>query len=89
MRANLNGINAARRLRKVKRVERVTQVILRLPRAFQASQSKGLMAQALTSLGLDPNPARLKRLRVYAIRYGLMTYDRARRLWKRAIDLPR
>lgn len=47
------------------------------------------MAAALVSLGLEATPARIKRLRVYAVRYGLMTFDQASQVWKRAIDLPR
>lgn len=47
------------------------------------------MAAALVSLGLEATPARLKRLRVYSVRYGLLTFDRASRVWKRAFDLPR
>ena len=89
MARHLGRLNAHRRLLKTRRVERVSQVISRLPAAFPASQSRGLMAAALVSLGLEATPARLKRLRVYAVRYGLMTYDPARKLWKRAIDLPR
>jgi len=89
MARHLAGLNATRRLQKAKRVERVTQVIKRLPAAFPASQSKGLMAAALVSLGLEATPARLKRLRVYSVRYGLLTFDRASKVWKRAFDLPR
>lgn len=89
MARHLQRLNATRRLQKAKRVERVSQVIKRLPAAFPASQSRGLMAAALVSLGLEATPARIKRLRVYAVRYGLMTFDQASQVWKRAIDLPR
>lgn len=83
MKRNLDRINAHRRLRKAERVERVTQVIKRLPAAFPASQSRGLMAQALASLSLDATPARLKRLRVYAVRYGLLSFDQGKKLWQK------
>lgn len=83
MRRNLDKINALRRLRKADRVERVTQVIQRLPAAFPASLSRGLMAQALAGLNLEATPARLKRLRVYAVRYGLLAYDQGKKLWQK------
>lgn len=84
---NLITLIASRKALKAKKAKRVSQVIQRLPWAFKATQSKQLMAGALMAEGLDPSPARLKRLRVYAVRYGLLTYDRAKKTWlKTTID---
>jgi ABC-type nitrate/sulfonate/bicarbonate transport system substrate-binding protein len=81
MKANLDSLIAARKALKERKAESVSQVIKRLPRAFEAAKSKQLMADALTAQGLDPSKARLKRLRVYAVRYGYLTYDRQWKLW--------
>ena len=81
MASNLSTLIASRKALKAKKVNRVSQVIKRLPRSFKATESKQLMAGALLAEGLDPTPARLKRLRVYAIRYGLTTYDQATKTW--------
>ena len=66
---------------KEKKASTVSQVIKRLPRSFEALKSKGLMADALTAQGLEPSKARLKRLRVYAVRYGFLIYDKTRKVW--------
>jgi len=81
MKANLDGLIASRKALKERKASTVGQVIKRLPRAFEAVKSKQLMADALTAQGLEPSKARLKRLRVYAVRYGHLTYDKARKLW--------
>ncbi len=81
MKANLDSLVASRKALKERKAHSVTQVIKRLPKTFQASQSKQLMADALTAQGLDPSKARLKRLRVYAVRYGLLRFDKAKKLW--------
>lgn len=85
MKANLDGLVAARRALKAKKVKRVSQIIQRLPEAFQPTESKQLMAEALEAEGLTPTPARLKRLRVYAVRYGLLSYDPEKKAWKKLL----
>lgn len=81
MKANLDSLVASRKALKERKASTVSQVIKRLPQTFQASQSKQLMADALTGQGLDPSKARLKRLRVYAVRYGFLRFDKAKKLW--------
>jgi len=85
MKANLDSLVAARKALKERKAHSVTQVVQRLPRSFQASQSKQLMADALTAQGLDPSKARLKRLRVCAVRYGLLTFDKQKKLWNNVL----
>jgi hypothetical protein len=86
MKANLDSLVASRKALKERKAHSVTQVIKRLPKTFQASESKQLMADALTAQGLDPSKARLKRLRVYAVRYGLLRFDKAKKLWINATE---
>jgi hypothetical protein len=86
MKANLDALIASRKALKAKKVKRVSQVIKRLPRAFKAIESKQLMTEALELEGLTPTPARLKRLRVYAVRYGLMAYDPGQKAWVKLAD---
>jgi hypothetical protein len=86
MKANLDALIASRKALKVKKVKRVSQIIQRLPGAFKAIESKQLMTQALEQEGLTPTPARLKRLRVYAVRYGLLTYDQGKKAWVKIAD---
>jgi hypothetical protein len=86
MKANLDALIASRKALKAKKVKRVSQVIKRLPRAFKAIESKQLMTEALELEGLTPTPARLKRLRVYAVRYGLLAYDPGQKAWVKLAD---
>jgi hypothetical protein len=86
MKANLDALIASRKALKAKKVKRVSQVIKRLPRAFKAIESKQLMTEALELEGLTPTPARLKRLRVYAVRYGLLAYDPGQKAWVNLAD---
>lgn len=81
MKANLDSLIASRKAFKERKASTVAQVIKRLPRAFETARSKQLMADALTAQGLEPSKARLKRLRVYAVRYGHLSYDKARKVW--------
>ena len=81
MKANLDALNASRKALKVKRVSRVGQVVKRLPKAFPATLSKQLMSEALLAEGLKPDQARLKRLRIQAVRYGQLSYDARQKLW--------
>jgi hypothetical protein len=81
MKANLDTLIASRKALKVRKAKVVSQVIQRLPKTFQASQSKQLMSEALLAEGLMPDPPRLKRLRVQAVRYGLLSYDARRNAW--------
>ena len=81
MKANLDSLIASRKALKERKAKTVSQVIQRLPRSFQASQSKQLMGDALTAQGLDPSKARLKRLRVYSVRYGFLKFDKHKKLW--------
>jgi len=85
MKANLDSLIASRKALKERKASTVSQVIKRLPRAFEALKSKQLMADALTAQGLDPSKARLKRLRVYAVRYGFLSYDKTRKLWTNSL----
>lgn len=86
MKANLDALIASRKALKLRKVKRVSQVIQRLPGAFTATQSKQLMADALEQEGLDATPARLKRLRVYAVRYGLLTFNPKAQAWNKLQD---
>lgn len=85
MKANLDGLIASRKALKGRKVKRVSQIIQRLPGAFQATESKQLMTEALEAEGLTPSPARLKRLRVYAVRYGLLAYDPGKKAWRKLL----
>jgi hypothetical protein len=81
MKVNLDALIASRKALRERKAGSVSQVIQRLPRSFQASLSKQLMGDALTAQGLDPSKARLKRLRVYAVRYGFLKFDKGKKLW--------
>lgn len=81
MMAHLTQLNASKKAQKLRREERVRQILQSLPESFPATKSKVLMSRALKDLGLEPNPARLKRLRVYGVRYGLLRYDSASKVW--------
>jgi hypothetical protein len=85
MSAHLTRLNASRSLQRAQRMERVRLIVQSLPESFPATKSRALMAQALTTLGLEPTPDRLKRLRVYGVRYGLLSYDRASRIWHKTL----
>jgi hypothetical protein len=86
MKANLDALIASRKALKERKVKRVSQIIQRLPKAFKTTESKGLMRDALEQEGLTPTPARLKRLRVYAVRYGLLAYDPKQKAWVKIAD---
>jgi hypothetical protein len=86
MKANLDALIASRKALKARKVKRVSQIIQRLPGAFMATESKQLMTEALEQEGLAATPARLKRLRVYAVRYGLLTYDQKKKAWVKIAD---
>ena len=81
MKANLDALIASRKALKVRKGKVVSQIIQRLPVTFQAIQSKQLMSDALLAQGLQPDPARLKRLRIQAVRYGLLSYDAQKKCW--------
>jgi hypothetical protein len=85
MKANLDALIASRKALKDRKAKRVSQVIQRLPRAFKAIESKQLMIEALEAEGLTPTPARLKRLRVYAVRYGFLAYDPDKKAWSKLL----
>ena len=84
MLANLSALIASRKALKAQKVSRVGAVLESLPQAFPASQSKQLMGEALRIAGADPTAARLKRLRVYAVRYGFLSYDKVTKCWHKA-----
>jgi hypothetical protein len=86
MKANLDALIASRKALKERKAKRVSQIIQRLPGSFKAIDSKQLMTQALEQEGLTPTPARLKRLRVYAVRYGLLAYDPGQKAWVKIAD---
>lgn len=81
MLANLGALIASRKALKAQKVSRVGSVLESLPRSFPASQSKQLMGEALRLAGAEPTAARLKRLRVYAVRYGFLSYDKLTKCW--------
>jgi hypothetical protein len=85
MLANLGALIASRKALKAQKVSRVGAVLQSLPQAFPASQSKQLMGEALRLAGAEPTAARLKRLRVYAVRYGFLKYDSADKCWHKTI----
>ena len=85
MMAHLTRLNASRKAQKLQRVERVRLILQSLPESFPDTKGKALMAEALIAQGLEPTPARLKRLRVYGVRYGLLSYDRASRIWIKSL----
>lgn len=57
-----------------------------LPDSFPASRSKELMTAACELAGVAATPDRLHRLRVYAVRYGLLKYDQRAKLWVKLLD---
>jgi hypothetical protein len=81
MLANLSALIASRKALKAQKVSRVGAIVQSLPEAFPASLSRQLMGEALKTAGAEPTPARLKRLRVYAVRYGFLRYDNLTKLW--------
>ena len=81
MAANLSRINRRLKEGKAARIERIKAILVNLPEGFTSSQSKELFASALTLAGLEPTPARLKRLRTYAVRYSLLRYEARLNLW--------
>lgn len=84
MLANLGALIASRKALKAQKVSRVGVVLQSLPEAFPASQSKQLMGEALRLAGAEPTAARLKRLRVYAVRYGFLSYNKVTKCWHKA-----
>lgn len=83
MLANLSTLIASRKALKAQKVSRVGQIVQSLPEAFPASASRQLMGEALKTAGAEPTPARLKRLRVYAVRYGFLRFDSTLKRWNK------
>jgi hypothetical protein len=81
MLANLSTLIASRKALKAQKVSRVGVVVQSLPEAFPASASRQLMGEALKTAGAEPTPARLKRLRVYAVRYGFLRFNNLTQSW--------
>jgi hypothetical protein len=81
MLANLASLIASRKALKAQKVSRVGEIVQSLPEAFPVSLSKQLMGEALRSAGAEPTAARLKRLRVYAVRYGFLRFDNLTKRW--------
>jgi hypothetical protein len=80
MSANLARINSRQQAAKAARIERLKTILGYLPETFSANL-RGLKAEALSLAGYDPTPARLKRFRTYAVRYGLLKFDAEQNLW--------
>jgi hypothetical protein len=81
MRANLSTLIASRKALKAQKVSRVGVIVQSLPESFPATLSRQLMGEALKTAGAEPTPARLKRLRVYAVRYGFLRFDNLTKCW--------
>jgi len=81
MAANLARINRRRQEAKAARIDRIKAILVNLPEGFTSSQSKELFSLALAAANLEPTPARLKRLRTYAVRYGLLRFESRLNLW--------
>jgi hypothetical protein len=81
MAANLARINRRLREGKAARIERIKAILVNLPEGFTSSRSKELFTSALAQAGLEPSPPRLKRLRTYAVRYGLLRFESRLNLW--------
>jgi hypothetical protein len=81
MAANLAHIHSMQQAAKAARIERIKTILGFLPEGFTSSQSKELFSSALTLAGHEPNAPRLKRLRTYAVRYGLLRYEARLNLW--------
>jgi hypothetical protein len=81
MAANLSTLIASRKALKAQKVSRVGQIVQSLPVSFPATVSRQLMGEALKTAGAEPTPARLKRLRVYAVRYGFLRFDNLTKRW--------
>jgi hypothetical protein len=81
MAANLARINRRQKDGKAARIERIKFILQQCPEGFTSSQSKELFSLALAAANLEPTPARLKRLRTYAVRYGLLRYEARLNLW--------
>ena len=80
MAANLARINKRQQEAKAARIERLKAILANLPDSFGPSHN-GLKAYAIQAAGYDPTPARLKRFRTYAVRYGLLRFDKRLNLW--------
>lgn len=81
MLANLTSLIASRKALKAQKVSRVGQIVQSLPEAFPASLSRQLMGEALRAAGAEPTAPRLKRLRVYAVRYGFLRFNKLTNSW--------
>ena len=81
MAANLAHIHSMQQAAKAARIERIEAILVNLPEGFTSSQSKELFTSALAQAGLEPSPPRLKRLRTYAVRYGLLRFESRLNLW--------
>jgi hypothetical protein len=84
MAANLAHINALQKAAKAARIERLKAILAFLPDTFSPSH-KGLKAYAIQAAGYDPTPARIKRFRTYAVRYGLLRFDAQANLWIKSV----
>lgn len=80
MAANLAHLNAMQQAAKAARIERIKAILAYLPDTFSPAD-KGLKASAIQAAGFDPTPARIKRFRTYAVRYGLLRFDAKANLW--------
>ena len=80
MAANLAHIHSMQQAAKAARIERIKAILAYLPDNFGPAD-KGLKAYAMQAAGYEPTPARLKRFRTYAVRYGLLRYEARLNLW--------
>ena len=80
MAANLAHIHSMQQAAKAARIERIKAILAFLPDTF-GPEHKGLKAYALQAAGYEPTPARIKRFRTYAVRYGLLRFDPTLNLW--------
>lgn len=81
MKANLKSIIENRKELKDVLMHKAANILHHVPARFKAKESKKLFTEACISCGVDPTPDRLMRIRIYAVRYGMLSYSKAQLEW--------
>lgn len=89
MQANLKSIIENRKELKDVLMHKAANLLSHVPATFKAKDSKKEFTAACIACGVEPTPDRLMRLRVYAVRYGMLSYSKAQQVWTNYIRFDR
>jgi hypothetical protein len=81
MQSNLEAIIQNRKQLKDVLMHKAANLLHHVPATFPARESKKIFTAACMAAGVDPTPDRLMRIRIYAVRYGMLRYSKAQKLW--------